>query len=188
MATASMAGAMVVALPGASANAAGDPMCSPNTTKLVWSNTKKDWVVTHRRTIENYTGAPASRTYSAQKVDEVTASVTITAGATVSKSLAMASLEVNVGLELQAAGTRTKTTAESITWTMSSGSKYVFYAGTRKASGYYTQYRCDRGTRWVNTGAYGKVESWTELSEGGLRCTIRPPAGSLAAKVKTKFC
>ncbi|MFB6837493.1 hypothetical protein [Streptomyces sp. NPDC056361] len=188
MATLSMAGAMVVALPGASASAAGDPMCSPGRTKLVWSNVKKEWVVTHKRAIENYTGSTATKTYSAERVKQITAAVTVTAGATVGANVAIGSLEVNTGLDLQVSGAKTKTSAESITWTLSSGSKYVFFAGTRQAQGYYTQYRCDRGTRWVTTGRYGKAVSWTELSEGGIRCTVRPPAGSLAALAKTKYC
>ncbi|MFF9425644.1 hypothetical protein [Streptomyces sp. NPDC014746] len=187
-ATLSIAGAMVVALPAGSASAAGDPMCSPGRTKLVWSNLKKEWVVTHKREIENYTGGPAAKTYTAERVKQITAAVTVTMGTTVGANVAIGSLEVAAGLDLQASGTKTKTSSESITWNLSSGSKYVFYAGTRQAQGYYTQYRCDRGTRWVTTGRYGKALSWTELSEGGLRCSIRPPAGSLAALAKRLYC
>ncbi|MEU1483075.1 hypothetical protein [Streptomyces sp. NPDC005752] len=87
------------------AGAAGsDPMCNPGSTKLTWAQKSKAWVVTHRKVLENYTGGTATKTYSAQKVTEVGASVTATAGAKVSGTVVMAGLEGSLGLELMAEG------------------------------------------------------------------------------------
>ncbi|MEV7427229.1 MULTISPECIES: hypothetical protein [unclassified Streptomyces] len=174
--------------PAVAAPAGNDPMCNPGSNKLTWSSTSKPWLVTHRKVVENYTGGTATKTFSAQKVSEVTASVTATAGTKVSGKVGIASLEANLGLELKAEKKKTNTKAESISYTLSKNGTYVLYAGTKKATGYYTQYRCDRGTKWIKTGRYGKVVSWTVPTEGGLRCGTTPPKASLAATVKKKYC
>ncbi|MEU1483074.1 hypothetical protein [Streptomyces sp. NPDC005752] len=70
---------------------------------------------------------------------------------------------------------------------MTKDGTYVFYAGTKKAKGYYTQHRCDRGTKWIKTGRYGKAQSWTVSTEGGVRCATKPPKTSPAVAEK-KYC
>ncbi|WP_162794022.1 hypothetical protein [Streptomyces paludis] len=187
----SLAGAAVslaMATPAVAAPMANDPMCNPGATKLTWTSVSKSWVVTHRKVLENYTGGVVTKTFSTKKVNEVTASVTATAGTKVSGKVAIASLEANVGLELKAEGKRTSTKEETVKYELSKKGTYVFFHGTKKASGYYTQYRCDRGTKWVKTERYGKVKSWTSDVEGGLRCGDSVPKASLAATAKKKYC
>ncbi|WNI22670.1 hypothetical protein [Streptomyces sp. ITFR-16] len=188
---------VAIALAGAAASAAlttpavaagNDPMCSPGRTKLTWSSKSKPWLVTHKRVVEHYTGDSGKRTYKAEKVAEVKASVKATAGAKVSGKAVLASFEGSIGLELAAEGRITNTKSETVTYNFTKFDTYVFYAGTRKATGYYTQYRCDRGTKWVKTGRYGKAQSWTAAVEGGVRCGTKPPKASLAAFVKKEYC
>ncbi|MFG2558934.1 hypothetical protein [Streptomyces sp. NPDC048496] len=145
-------------------------------------------VITHGKVVENYTGGTVTKTFSAEKVREVRASVTATSGGKVGGDVVLASLEGSVGLELQAEGKVTNTKSESISFKLTKNGKYVLYAGTKKASGYYAQYRCDRGTKWVKTGRYGKAQSWTVPAEGGLRCGVKVPKGSLAEVAKNKCC
>ncbi|MFD3414343.1 hypothetical protein [Streptomyces cyaneofuscatus] len=111
-----------------------------------------------------------------------------TAGAKVSGKVVLAGLEGSAGLELQAEGKRTNKKSESATFKVSKNGTYVFYAGTRKAGGYYTQWRCDAGTKWIKTGRYGKAQSWTVKTEGGVRCGAKVPKKSPAATVKKKYC
>ncbi|WP_329621343.1 hypothetical protein OG357_13345 [Streptomyces sp. NBC_01255] len=186
LATTCLSAATLALLPAASAEAA-DPMCRAGSIKYTWSTVSKSPVVTHRKAIEHYTGGVVTKTVSASSVTSITASVTATSGVEVSGSVAMASFSGKVGLELKAEGSKTKTTAESITHRLSSRGKYVLYSGTVKTQGYYTQFRCDRGTRWVNTGNYGKAISFTVATEGGLKCGTSVPAGSLASYAK-RYC
>ncbi|MFJ1899202.1 MULTISPECIES: hypothetical protein [unclassified Streptomyces] len=188
---------VAIALAGAAASAAlttpamaagNDPMCGPGRMKLTWSSKSKPWVVTHRRVVEHYTGSSGKRTYKTTKVTEVKASVKATAGAKVSGKVVLASLEGSIDLELAAEGKITNTKSETVTYNLTKYDTYVFYSGTRKATGYYTQYRCDGGTKWIKTGRYGKAQSWTAAVEGGVRCGTKPPKASLAAVVKKKYC
>lgn len=186
-----LAGAAVSAVlstPAMAGTSGNDPMCSPGRTKLTWSSKAKPWVVTHKRVVEHYTGGPGKKTYKTEKVTEVKASVKATAGAKVSGKVVLASLEGSLGLELAAEGKVTNKKSESVTYNLTKFDTYVFYSGTRKASGYYTQYRCDRGTKWIKTGRYGKAQSWTSAVEGGVRCGLKPPKDSLAAVAKKKYC
>ncbi|MFD6803942.1 hypothetical protein ACFWCQ_36840 [Streptomyces cyaneofuscatus] len=176
------------AAPAGERGISADPMCNRGTHKLTWTSKKTSWVVTHRSVLENYTGGTATKTRKAEKVKEVGASVKATAGAKVSGKVVLASLEGSVGLELQAEGERTKKSSESVTFKVKKNGTYVFYAGTKKAGGYYTQWRCDGGMKWIKTGRYGKAQSWTVKTEGGVRCGAKPPKKSLAAAVKKKYC
>ncbi|MFJ5100693.1 hypothetical protein [Streptomyces sp. NPDC088554] len=182
------AASCMLAAPAVAAPASNDPMCNPGMTKLTWFSAQKPWVVTHRKVLENYTGGTASKTYSAEKVSEITASVSTTAGAKVSGSVVIGSLEGSLGLELKAEKKSTNKKSESVTYKLSKNGTYVLYSGTRRASGYYTQWRCDRGTKWIATGREGKAVSWTVPTEGGVRCGTTVPKGSLAAVVKKKYC
>ncbi|MGW9302549.1 MULTISPECIES: hypothetical protein [Streptomyces] len=176
------------AAPAGERGISADPMCNRGTHKLTWTNKKTSWVVTHRSVLENYTGGTATKTRKAEKVKEVGASVKATAGAKVSGKVVLASLEGSVGLELQAEGKRTKKSSESVTFKVKKNGTYVFYAGTKKAGGYYTQWRCDGGTKWIKTGRHGKAQSWTVKTEGGVRCGAKVSKKSLAAVVKKKYC
>ncbi|MEU6621755.1 hypothetical protein ABZ926_13410 [Streptomyces litmocidini] len=184
--TTCLSAATLALLPAGNAQAA-EMMCNPGSVKYTWSTVSKTPTITHRRAIEHYTGGTITKTVSAQVVTTLTASVTATAGAEVSGNVALVSLGGKVGLELKAEGSRTNTRTESITHRLTQRGKYVLYAGTTKTQGYYTQFRCDRGTRWVNTGNYGKAVSFTVTTEGGLRCGTSVPAGSLASYAK-RYC
>ncbi|WPW31183.1 hypothetical protein P6B95_29915 [Streptomyces atratus] len=178
----------VLTTPAVAASSGGDPMCSPGRTKLVWSTKSKPWVVTHKRRVEHFTTDPAKKTFKVDKIAEVKASVTATAGGKIGGKIVLAGLEGSIGLELKAEGKVTNKKSESVTYNMTKYDTYIYYSGTKKAKGYYTQYRCDRGTKWIKTGRYGKAQSWTTPTEGGVRCGTKPPKSWLAAVVKKKYC
>ncbi|MFC9248523.1 hypothetical protein ACFT7S_32230 [Streptomyces sp. NPDC057136] len=177
------AASAVLAAPAAAAPLSNDPMCGPGTTRLVWTGVEKTWVVTHR----SVPGA-ATEAGEVQKVDEVAALVKATAGAKISGAVVLAGLEESMGLELQAEGKVTNARPEAVSFDVPKDGTYVFYFGVEKVSGYYTQYRCDGGTKWLRTERYGKAQSWARDVEGGLLCSTKPPKASLAAVVKKKYC
>ncbi|WP_329312966.1 hypothetical protein [Streptomyces sp. NBC_01262] len=187
LATVGIATSLLVAVPVSGASAA-DPICDRGSTKLTWTDVSKTWVVTHKLILENYTGGTATKTFTVKKIDEVTASVKATVGAKVSASVAIASIEENVSLELMASGKHTSESSESVQWTLSKNGDYVLYSGTKKVVGYYTNWRCDAGTKWIKTGQYGKTQSWTVAVDGGVRCAASPGKKTLAYAVKKKYC
>jgi hypothetical protein len=156
--------------------------------KLTWSNVTEPWAITHRKIIENYTGGKVTKTYSVERIYTVGASVTATAGGKVSASVAIASLEEHVDLELQVSGSYTNKKAESITYTLDKDDTYIIYSGTRKVTGKYTRWECVSGGGWKKTGQHGNAVSWTDEREGGVRCGATVPKKSLAAAVKKKYC
>ncbi|MDX3841691.1 hypothetical protein [Streptomyces europaeiscabiei] len=186
LATAGMAASLFVALP-ASAAFADDPMCNRGTIKYTWTDVKRSWVITHRNRLVNQTGGQATKTYKLTKVKEVGASVKATVGGKVSANIAIASLEEKIDLELAAEGKRTSEETESLGWKMKKNGTYVFYRGTEKVTGYYTQWRCDV-TKWAKTGRGGKVQSWTIEEEGGLRCQDKIPKKGMVYAAKKKYC
>lgn len=179
--------ALLVGVPVTTASAA-DPICNRGTTKLTWTNVSKTWVVTHRDILENHTGGTATQTFTVKKIAEVAASVKATVGGKVGASVAIASIEEHVDLELQGSGKHTTETSRTVTFKLTKDGDYVFYSGTKKVVGYYTNWRCDRGIKWIKTGQYGKVQSWTIEVKGGLRCSAKPPKASLAYQVKKTYC
>lgn len=137
--------------------------------------------------IENYTGGTASHTYTIQHIRTIGASVKATAGGKVSASIAIASLEEKLDVELQVSGSYTSSDSESVTFAFSKDDTYVLYAGTRKATGKYTRWSCS-GSAWIKTGQVGNAQSWTDTREGGVRCGATVPKKSLAAAVKKTYC
>ncbi|MFI8178980.1 hypothetical protein OG539_26765 [Actinacidiphila glaucinigra] len=187
LALAALAGSLLAAVPAGSAGAA-EPICNPGKHRFTWTDVSKQWVVTHKAQIENYTGGTASRTYTAKKITKVAASVKATVGAKVGANIAIASIEEHVDLELQLSGEHTRESSVSVSYKFTKDGDYIIYSGTRKVSGYYTYWRCDRGTKWVKTGQYGKTQSWTLEVDGGVRCTAKPGKSTLAYAVKKKYC
>lgn len=160
--------------------------CTPPPNKLTWSSATTSWVLTGHKGWENFTGAPATWTKTITKTVSVDAGVTTTGTVSATANVKIASLGATTGLSLQASGSKTATGSESVTYTVPNGGTTIFYAGTRKATGSYTEYKanCTTGV-WVKI-ATGTARSWTTELEGGLFCGTVPPANSLASEAKKK--
>jgi hypothetical protein len=187
----------VVAAPAASAATRVQPevskACSVGSHRLAWSSVKKTWVITHATVLENYTGGVATKEFTAEKVNEVSASASATEGEKLSANVIIADLEGNVELSLQLAGSHTSTHSETISYQLSKNGTYVIYSGTKKVTGNYTRYKCvstktDILPHWVKNGQRGTAKSWTTKVEGGVRCNAKVPKSSLAAAAKKKYC
>ncbi|MFJ3820393.1 hypothetical protein [Streptomyces nodosus] len=152
-----------------------------------WAWTKKEYKVTHEWDWVNTTGEPVKKTISMKKIHEVKAEITASGGVTGKlKSKFFGKLGIEVGLTLHGEGKKTTTT--SITWQITipkADGKYVYYSGTRKASGRYERWACS-SQRCSVTG-YKKGHSWTSNSHGSISCK-KPSQDGLSAKVKKEFC
>ncbi|MDO7869250.1 hypothetical protein [Nocardioides jiangxiensis] len=149
--------------------------------------------VTHEVIKENYTGSSATRTYSASRVSTIEASVSTsyTVSAEVSASIFKAfaaKVSSTLNATVAAKGSTTKTTAESVTWTMKSGDTYVFYAGSRKVTATWARKRCNSNGTVISTVATGTAKSFYNTVEGGVGCKQDPPAGTMAYTARHKYC
>ncbi len=162
--------------------------CEPaNSYWMSWGTISKPNVVTHATRYYNGTSSNESGTFSAAYQTSVTATVTVTAGGSLTAGFVIGKLEVQTSLSLQASGTRTATYTESVTATIPPHTYTVMYAGTLKATGNYTYYHCDSGNglRLVQS---GNALSWTVMEIGAAQCNITQPPGSLAALAKSYYC
>ncbi|HSX68966.1 hypothetical protein [Nocardioides sp.] len=170
-----------------------ETMCDPGHTWTAVGTPSKVNQVTHKIVRENYTGSSATRTYSASRVSTIEASVSTsyTISGEVSASIFKAfsaKVSSSLGATIAAKGSTTKTTAESVTWTMKSGDTYVFYAGSRKVTANWARKRCNSSGTAVSTIATGTAKSFYYTVEGGVGCKQAPPAGSMAYTAKAKYC
>lgn len=179
--------------------AAGSPaqayetMCDPGWSWTTMSTPTRTNQITHVAIRENYTGSSATRTVTASRVSLISASVSTssTISAELSGSifkLFSAKASSSLGLTVAAKGSTTKTTGESVTWTMKPGDTYVFYSGSKKVSASWTRKRCNSAGTAVSVVASGTVKSFANNAEGAVGCKATPPAGTMAYSAKAKYC
>lgn len=120
-------------------------------------------------------------------VTSVTASVSYSTSVKVTAGVVIDGLEASSGLTLQASGAITNTSSESVTYTMANQGVYIFYAGTRKASGSWTGAVCSSTGQYWNT-SYGTAKSWTINIEGGVWCGGSRPSSGLGYYVYGQYC
>jgi len=163
-------------------------VCSPSETYYSWSYMKNPWLITHAKSYENYSDSAATYTKSVTKVASVTASATVTSGITIGADIIIAKLDGQFSYDLALSGTTTNEGTESITATMKPGHIYVFYAGARKTSGYYTYYQCSANGTTAKIKSKGRALSFGLNREGALRCGATVSTASLAYVVDAKYC
>lgn len=168
-------------------------LCDPSTSWTSVGTPTRANQVTHAVIKENYTGSSATRTYSVARVSTIEASVSTsyTVSAEVSASIFKAfSAKVSSTLNatVAAKGSTTKTTSESVTWTMKTGDTYVFYAGSRKVTANWARKRCNSSGTAVVTVATGTAKSFYYTVEGGVGCKQAPPSGTMAYTAKQRYC
>lgn len=188
-ATLAMAGSLVSAAGASAADVTPDAaiICTPYDSYANFSTSSKVYVVTHAKQMENYTGASATRTVSTTFVTSVTAGVTYSTSVKVPSSVVIEGLEASAGLALQASGSVTNTSSESVTWTMPNQGVYIFYAGTRKASGSWSGGICSSNGQYWNTSS-GSAKSWTTNIEGAVWCGGSRPSSGLGYLVYGQYC
>jgi hypothetical protein len=184
-----VAASLLVVGPVASASAAV-VICEPSKTTVTWALVKKPWGITHAEQHENYTGSSMTRTESVSKVTVLTGSVKYTAGTSASISVGkiIGSLEAKSDLELAGSGSKTTSKSVSVKSTMGHQGVYVYYAGRRRATGYWTAHLCNgNGTRLITVGE-GTAQSYSINADGAIWCKAVPSKSSLAYAVKKKYC
>ncbi|MFD7212547.1 hypothetical protein [Streptomyces cyaneofuscatus] len=140
-----------------------------------WASAKKQWVITHMDSYENYGSTSMKITVTKEKSTVITAAVTLSVGATGGMGAFMTKLGAEVGLQLQASGESTKKTTIAVEATVPARKKYVFYSGTRKAWGKQERVGCDSRRCRVTAKKEGK--SWTSRTNGVYQCGTTPKSG-----------
>lgn len=74
-----------------------------------------------------------------------------------------------------------------MTYTLQNGGTSILYAGTRTATGSWSQFTCTSSTGAVVT-SRGTGKSFTIPTTGGIFCPNTPASTSLAYKVKQLYC
>ncbi|MCT9076986.1 hypothetical protein [Streptomyces fulvoviolaceus] len=153
----------------------------------LWDWTKKTYVITHEWDYVNTTGENHEWTITKEHIDTVTGAIDASGGATGNLgSKFFGQLGIEVGLSLHGSGTRTNTESITIKITIpKADGKYVYYSGTRKASGRYERWGCS--SQRCSVVGYKKGHSWTSNSHGSISCK-KAALDGLSKKVKKVYC
>lgn len=177
---ATIASLTVASAPPASAYTA---WCDPYSVSYVTTGTSSRRL-THVSGYHLPPGGALSITRSAEFTTQLTAGVTLSAGAEVSASSVIASAKATYGVSLAASGSVTSKSAQSVTSSIAASSRdryYAAYAGRRYWKGSWTKYTC-RGGVPVET-ARGTWRSFQTHLEGIALCPAsRYSTSSLAYK------
>jgi hypothetical protein len=153
-----------------------------------WSKTAKPWKVLHELAYEHFVHGKGSYTEKVKEVASIEASVKFDEGGQATFGIdEVASLGAHVGLSLEAKGKRTDTHSIIIKQELTDYATYIFYDGTRHATGTLLHYICHQETSFVRNGK-AVVTSWEEPTVGVLDCKTKPPKRSLGATVKKLYC
>jgi hypothetical protein len=162
-------------------------VCTPLATWYTWSQKATPWVL-HQFTYEHFTGSQGTYTKVAATQTTIAAAVTYTTGTKASGELPIASLCGETSLSLKAEGSRTVSSSVTLTENLTHYAVYVFYDGSRRASGNFKYNVCNSNGTAVTVLNTGSAVSWDQPRDGGLACDTTPPSGTLAATVKTRYC
>ncbi|WEH40022.1 hypothetical protein [Streptomyces sp. AM 2-1-1] len=149
-----------------------------------WAWKKVNWVITHRSVYENNGSTNVSITITKTKQTVVKAEVTLSVNATGGMGNFMTKLGAEVGLSLMASGEHTKSTTITTSYTVPKYKRYVFYSGTRKASGRQERWGCSSSRCSVVGKRQG--QSWTTRYDGNYQCGSK--AGSGLAILAKREC
>jgi hypothetical protein len=133
------------------------------------SVTSTDLLFTHNLAYASLApGGNASRTITVSNT--YTGSITITVGTSAEGSIIIAKASLEVGFSLKGEYSRTDSDShtDGITNNTSNNHKYVFFEGTKNATGRFTQYYCSVGVAKVRSS--GTWKSWHGMDFGVLRC------------------
>ncbi|GAA1583213.1 hypothetical protein [Actinoplanes couchii] len=174
---------------GTTAVAFAPTVCEPNFKAYKVTSVKTPWTVTHASIHENYSGSTEKRTAKASKQTVLKASLSVTSGVEAKAGVIFAKVDSKVEFTVAGEGQKTKSSSVTVTSTMKSGRRYVFFAGRRKVTGEWTMTQCNsRGTASSVKGR-GKVATFDKVEgTGSVWCGAKPKAGTLAAKAKKLYC
>lgn len=179
---------LVASAPSASATVY---LCSPNSESEAynsWTSTAKPWTVTHATRYEHYVSGSGKYTKTAAMQVQLSAEYTYSSSVHAGVGFKIVDLGATVGVSLKAAGNITTSKSITISETMSQYDAYIFYDGSRKASGAYDHYSCNSaGSGFVKKWS-GKVTSYDEPASGAVACSSNPPSSSLGYVAKQKYC
>jgi hypothetical protein len=185
-----IAASLLVVGPAVTSASAASVICEPNSKTVTWASVTKPWGITHAEQHENYTGSPETRTESVSKVTVLSGTITYSTGAKANISLAkvMGSLEGHTDLSLAASGSKTTKKDLKVTSTMAKQGVYIYYAGRRRATGWWTGYQCNGNGTKLTTVATGTAQSYSINADGAIWCKAKPSKSSLGYAVKKKYC
>lgn len=185
------------ALLSASLLAVGSPAqaadgCYPVNYGVKWKITTLNSapVITHALTIPLAPGGSWSQSTTLDKTDQITASVESYAEGTVGAETVIAKASATVGTRLKAAGTKTRRTSYTSTFSQKNDTRrnrhYVFYRATMKKYGQYRRRTCSYST-YQTQDKYGSWKSWPQLHNGTMAC-YKDAVGPIQRKVKRLYC
>lgn len=160
--------------------------CDSGTSRTTWTSVKKPWAVTHAKRFENFTDDDQTYKKTVTRTATLSSTASVTQGGGISASAAVASLDGQVSFNLAVSGSRTKESAEEVTAKMRAHKVYVFYAGDRSVSGFFTYAVCNGLSMVVR--AKGKARSFGVPTEGAVRCGTTPGKDTLARVTETQYC
>jgi len=155
--------------------------------QYLWAWTKKTNVVTHEWDYVNTTGESVKLTITKEHITTVEGAIDATGGATGNLATKFfGALGIEVGLTLHGSGSKTVTHSivKEVTIPKADG-KYIYYNGTRKASGRYERWAC--GSHSCARMGYKSGHSWNSDSAGSISCK-KPAQDGLSALVKKRYC
>jgi hypothetical protein len=163
------------------------PYCdSPGEWYSVW-NVLTPLKITHAHRYYNGTGAPMTTSFTATYQQQLSVTVTITAGGSADVNAVIVQLGGSVGLTLTFAPSWTATQNYGVTATLPNGKYLVAYRGHVQVTGSWARYKCQTDHRLV-TVSQGTAKSFTVAEMGAQRCDLTAPAGSIAANAKSLYC
>ncbi|MET9087521.1 hypothetical protein ABZX77_37530 [Streptomyces sp. NPDC004237] len=152
----------------------------------LWAWTKKTYVITHEWDWYNTTGEKQTVRITKAHERTVTAAIDTNVGSTGALKAFIAKLGLEVDLTLRASGSRTDTSSIIITVTIpAKDGKYVYYSGTRRASGRWERWACS-SQRCSRVG-YKTGHSFTSASNGSIAC-YKAVNDGLAKLAKREYC
>lgn len=146
-------------------------------------------VVTHAKVINLPPGGTYSRSTTVSRVGSVTAGATISSETSFEAGVVFAKAEEKIGVELQASGTSTRSSAYTETYKVSNTTpgqkRYVLFFGTYKKSGGFVKKTCDARTATI-VSTRGSWKSWTVVESGLARCDLATTG--VGARAKALYC
>lgn len=161
----------------------------PNPGEVIYSikSVSQPRGLTHFERFYNGSGETQTQTFSVDRQDQWTSTVSTSYGGGASSGMVIVKLESSVGRDLANAGSKTYGSSVSVTASLGSGKYLVGYRGSIEASGTWMKQTCTTSSGLV-TSASGSVFTWQTPETGTQRCDLSAPSGSLAALAKSYAC
>jgi hypothetical protein len=158
---------------------------APDQTWRSWKNVGSNPVVTHATAFENDGDTTLESTETVEKQTVITAGAEVTVGVTATAKVLVGELSKNASLKIQASGAFTTKTSVATKISVPKQSHYLYFRGTVKVAGKFTEYQCKRDK--LTKKGTGSARSFTVNTTGQLNCN-KTPKKALAKLAKKQYC